>query len=162
MPRKRRHAKKQRAGLRFEDLYLTDKFACTWGWSKPREGTLGQLKTIQQVEALWWQERDRFMQLCTCPDPFKRTCDRHPYCFHPGERPWGWWRFEARAGRPSAQFQYQVLKKLGVIGEEERKLVRVRKEAMRRREEQREAQCRGPEEGPGPEKEEVAATNLIQ
>ncbi len=162
MPRKRRHAKKRRVGLRWEDLYLTDQFACTWGWSKPREGTLGQLKTIQQVEALWWQERDRFMQLCTCPDPFKRTCDRHPYCFHPGERPWGWWQFEARTERPSAQFQYQVLKKLGVISEEERKLVRVRKEAVRRREEQREAQCRGPEESPGPEKEEVAATNLIQ
>ena len=40
--------------------------------------------------------------------------------------------------------------------------MRIRKEAVRRREEEREAQCRGPEESPGREKEEAVATNLIQ
>ena len=175
MPRKRRRAKKGRARLRFEDLYLTDQFACSWGWSKPREGDLGRLKTIQQVEALWWQQRDRFMQMCTCPAPTLRTCGKHSYCYYPGKRPWEWWKFEMKMEpprghlpgsvyrrrygipRPSVwqgdahedvQFQYQVLKKLGIISDEERRLMRIRKEAVRRREEERKSQFEGPEEGP--------------
>ena len=189
MPRKRRRAKKRRAGLRFEDLYLTDQFACSWGWSKPREGDLGRLKTIQQVEALWWQQRDQFMQMCTCPAPTLRTCGKHSFCYYPGKRPWGWWKFEMKMEpprghlpgsvyrrrygipRPSVwqgdahedvQFQYPVLEKLGVITNEERKLVQIWRDFGRRKEEEREARCSGPEESPGPEKEEVAATNLIQ
>ena len=189
MPRQRRRAKKRRAGLRFEDLYLTDQFACSWGWSKPREGDLGRLKTIQQVENLWWGERSKFMQTCTCPTPLLRTCGKHPFCHRPGERPWAWWAFEMKMERPSVhfpesvyrrrygiprpsvwqgdahesvQFQYPVLEKLGVITNEERKLVQIWRDFGRRKEEEREARCSGPEESPGPEKEEVAATNLIQ
>lgn len=189
MPRKRRHAKKRRVGLRWEDLYLTDQFACSWGWSKPREGTLGKLKTIQQVEGFWRRERSRYLVMCSCLDPFHRTCANHPYCYRPGERPWAWWKFEMKMERPSihfpesvyrrrygiprpsvwqgdahesVQFQYPVLEKLGVITNEERKLVRSWREFRRRREEEREAQCRGPGESPEGEKEEAVATNLIQ
>ena len=189
MPRKRRHAKKRRVGLRWEDLYLTDQFACSWGWSKPREGTLGQLKTIQQVEILWWQERDRFIQMCTCPSPLLRTCGKHSFCHYPGERPWAWWKFEMKMERPSVhfpesvyrrrygiprpsvsqwdchesvQFQCPVLEKLRVITNEERKLVQIRREAWRRKQEERDLRNRGPEEGPEGEKEEEAAIKSIQ
>ena len=40
--------------------------------------------------------------------------------------------------------------------------MRIRKAAVRRKEEEREAQYRGPEERPERQKEEAVATNLIQ
>ena len=189
MPRKRRHAKKRRVGLRWDELGLSDKFDLAWGWSKPWEGTTSKLRTIEQVEAVWWQERERYMAMCTCPTPLLRTCGKHSFCYSPGQRPWGWWRFEMKMETPrghlpgsvyrrrygiprpsvwqgdaheSVQFQYPVLEKLGVITNEERKLVRSWREFRRRREEEREAQCRGPGESPERQKEEAVATDLIQ
>ncbi len=189
MPRKRRNPKKRRVGLRWDELGLSDKCDLAWGWSKPWEGTTCKLRTVEQVEIVWWEERERYMAMCTCPTPLLRTCGKHPFCHRPGERPWAWWAFEMKMERPSVhfpesvyrrrygiprpsvwqgdahesvQFQYLVLEKLGVITNEERKLVQIWRDFGRRKEEEREARCRGPKESHEREQEDEAATNFIQ
>ncbi len=132
--------------LGFKDLYFSDLMHLAWGWTPPLEGSLGKLRTLDDCREAWEQNRERFMVMCTGKTESCRDCGVHPWCYEPGERPWGWWRFEAKRNRPYAQIsqsdpeaQFPILKKLGVISEQEEKLFLQRREVRRRKREEHEA-----------------------
>ena len=144
MPRKRRRAKVRRLG--FKDLPFVDLMHLRWAWIPPREGSLGKIRTLEDCREAWEQNREQFMVMCTCKDRNLRDCGAHSWGYEPGERPWGWWKFEAGRNRPYAQIsqsdaeaQFPILKKMGVISEQEEKLFVQRLEAERRGQEEREA-----------------------
>ena len=146
MPRKRRRAKVRRLG--FKDLWLTDLMHLAWGWTPPLEGSLGKLQTLEDCRGAWEQNRERFMIMCVCEVGGRRAinCDAHTFGYKPGERPWGWWKFEAKRDRPyrrisrdTPEAQFPILKKMGVISKEEEKLFMQHREARRREQEEHEA-----------------------
>ena len=140
MPRKRRRAKTRRR--RFNDLYLSDLLHLAWGWSPPLEGAFTELRTLEGCKAAWEQNRERFMIMCVCKVGSRRAinCDAHTFGYKPGERPWGWWKFEAKKDRPygGAEAQFPILKRMGVISKQEAELFMQRREAERRKREERE------------------------
>ncbi len=139
MPRKRRRVKIRRLG--FKDLYFSDLMHLRWAWIPPLDGSLGKLRTLEDCREAWEQNREQFMRMCTCKTDDGRDCGAHSWGYAPGERPWGWWEFEVKKNRPcrGAEAQFPILKKLGVISEQEEKLFLQRREARRRKREEHEA-----------------------
>ncbi len=144
MPRKRRRVKMRRLG--FRDLPFVDLMHLRWAWIPPLEGSLGKLRTLEDCREAWEQNREQFMRMCTCKTDDGRDCGAHSWGYAPGERPWGWWKFEAKRNKPYAQnsqsnpeAQFPILKKLGVISDQEEKLFLQRLEVRRRKREEHEA-----------------------
>ena len=129
--------------LGFKDLWLTDLMDLAWGWSPRLEGSLGKLRTMEDCKAAWEQTRERFMIMCVCKVGSRRAinCDAHTFGYKPGERPWGWWKFEAKKDRPysGAEAQFPILKRMGVISKQEAELFMQRREVRRRKREEHEA-----------------------
>ena len=120
MPRKRRVSKRRHN--RFKELYIGDQFSLLVGWRPPLKGSAGDLLTWGDVEATWYQNREKIMSMC-----------------EPGERPWAWWQFEApeqprvighyppddplEPGGEILESEAEALERMGLLTVEERKAI---------------------------------------
>jgi hypothetical protein len=128
MPRKMRPSKgRLEAGFPLQSLSISDVLSIKCGLPHPnRLMPNDRIRDLDDLGEAWQQNRDVFLQICTC-GVGRRCGDGHFYrTRHPGTRPWAYWYFDLDRDPGDIPLsddaaQRAELERLGLIGDEERR-----------------------------------------